>query len=528
MTSTSLFDWEWLVLPTSGMMMHPGMPGGWVELILGGMALMVAWAMWAPLRGHGAPGSLSFTALPLVGNWVRRLTRRPWLLVTLRVLVAAVFLLAIGAGLFGTPIPQRNLATTLTWTLWWTGLVIAIFFVGSAWCAICPWDNISTWLVRRKLWGRGSETSSLNLRAPQWLRNVWPALALFTGLTWLELGFGVTVSPYATALLALLMVVLATASQAIFERKAFCQYFCPVGRTIGFYAELSPAALRPVDPEVCATCTTLECYHGTQTVEPCPTHLVMGRITQNTYCTSCSACTQSCPKQNVAWRLRGVGEEVMQAARPHWDEAWFLLGLLALTSFHGLTMIPSWEEWMGTLAQAIGDSGQMLWSFSLGMSAMLLVPIALFWAVAGTTGRLIGPCARPRKVFATLALATLPLAFVYHLAHNLSHLARESRGFTDVLLNPFGTDTLPLSMHEVHLRHMEPLISQDTIFALQALLLIFGFWMAVRILRHRITTLLPTRGPTPAGLAALPMLGFIVVVTLFNLWLLMQPMTMRM
>ncbi len=75
---------------------------------------------------------------------------------------------------------------------------------------------------------------------PKQLRNVWPALLLFIGLTWLELGAGVTTSPYATALLALLMLVLATVSLSLFERKAFCRYFCPVGRTVGFYSQLAP------------------------------------------------------------------------------------------------------------------------------------------------------------------------------------------------------------------------------------------------------------------------------------------------
>ena len=41
----------------------------------------------------------------------------------------------------------------------------------------------------------------------------------------------------ATALLALFMVVLATLSLSLFERNPYCQFFCPVGRTIGFYSQ---------------------------------------------------------------------------------------------------------------------------------------------------------------------------------------------------------------------------------------------------------------------------------------------------
>ena len=524
----SAINWDWLQLPTTGRMVHPGMPASWAVMVLAAISCMVAWAIWIPVQAGHAHNSFSLVRLPVIGPVVRKMLVLPWLVLVLRIATAAIFLLTIYAGLFGTPLPERNLATMLTWTMWWSGLIGAIFFVGSAWCAICPWNALAAWLVRRRLWRRGSETSSLGLRVPKVLRSIWPALLLFVGLSWFELGFGVTVSPHATALLALLLVVLATISLAVFERRAFCRYFCPVGRTIGFYAELSPVALRPIDPDVCARCTTLECYHGTAEVEPCPTNLVMGRIKQNTYCISCDACSRSCPHRNVAWRLRSVGQEITQAAHPRWDEAWFILGLLALTSFHGTTMLPVWEHWMSVLAQAIGDTGQqLLWSFSIAMAGSLLIPVALFALLALQTQRMMDSKPEYRRVFSALALSTLPLAFVYHLSHNLSHLVRESRGMTQVMLNPLGTNTQPLTCVQAEARHMLTALQQDTIFALQAGLLLFGFWMAVRILRHRIAQVMP-QGRVAAGRHILPMLAFIVAITLYNLWLLMQPMTMRM
>ena len=169
----------------------------------------------------------------------------------------------------GTRIPERNIATVLTWNIWWTGLIISVFFLGSAWCAICPWDALATWLVRRRLWRRAHPNNSLNLTVPRPFRSVWPALILLIALTWLELGVGITIDPYATGLLALLMLVLATVSLAIYENKAFCRYLCPVGRTVGVYSQLAPVELRPIDNDICARCTSLECYHGNDTTEPC-------------------------------------------------------------------------------------------------------------------------------------------------------------------------------------------------------------------------------------------------------------------
>jgi len=511
-----------IYVPEEGMV-HPGITPDWVLLVLFAMSLIVIRSLLLKRATAGNAVGISFPQLPGISRYLAVVLTRPWLLVAARLFAVAVFLLVIYAGLFGTQVPERNIATVLTWTVWWSAVIMSVFFVGSAWCAICPWDALSSWMVRRKLWRRGSDSTSLNLRVPKIFRSVWPALLMFVGLTWLELGVGVTTNPYATALLALLMVVLASVSLAFYERKAFCRYFCAVGRTIGAYSSVSPVALRPVNEAICADCKTLECYHGTTEVEPCPTHLVMGRITQNTYCTSCGACTISCPKQNVNWRLRPVGEEIVHASRPHWDEAWFILGLLSLTVFHGMTMMPYWEGWMRRLAYVIGDSGSLLGSFSIGMSVSMLIPIVAYVAVVKLTQWVTRSDLEFRRLFSTLAFSLLPLAFSYHIAHNLTHLVRESQGFWSVVMNPLGVGTLPLTMHETHMRHMNPMLPDNMVFALQGMLVIFGFWLALKIAKQRVTA---SVGGGISGF--MPMLIFISMVSLTNLWLLMQPMIMRM
>jgi len=522
------------VCQSPGVMFHPGMPEPWAWAVLAAMLVLVGWALWCARSGPApapisvVPRSVSLFGLPLIGPLLRAMTLSPWLLLLLKLITVAFFLLVIAAGLFGTAIPSRSLATVLTWNIWWAGLIVSIFFLGSAWCAICPWDALATWLVRMRLLRRADEDPGLGLRPPRWMRNVWPALLMFCGLTWLELGWGVTGSPYATALLALLMVVLATAFIALYERRAFCRYVCPVGRTIGFYSQLAPVELRPLDSDICARCTTLECFHGDAEVEPCPTSLVMGRLQQNSYCLSCGNCARSCPDHNVGWRLRPPSVEALQEARPHGDEAWFMLGLLALTLFHGITMMPFWEVWLFGFARLIGDSGRLLFSFSTGMLVSVAAPLALYaglvaltyWLVAATGQRVAYA-----RLFSGIAFVALPLAFAYHLAHNLNHLIREHGDIGAMLLNPLGDGALPMSMAEMHARALHLVISEDTLFTLQAGLVLFGFWMAVLVLRHRLPRLMPVAAFRPLQL--LPMLVFAMLVGGFELWLLIQPMTMR-
>ena len=201
-----------------------------------------------------------------------------------------------------------------------------------------------------------------------------------------------------------------------------------------------------------------------------------------------------------------------------------MLMLLALTSFHGVTMLEGWQLAISQFARYVGDSGQLLVSFSAGLVLCWLLPICLYFGLTWLCSRLADSAAHSvEKMFAGFAFASIPLAFSYHIAHNLNHLLREGSDWPALFANPMGEGTLPLSMAEKHARYMNMAISEESLFTLQALLLIGGFYLAVQVLRHRGAQLFNLR---PLQLA--PMLVFAISVTGFNLWLLMQNMTMRM
>lgn len=213
----------------------------------------------------------------------------------------------------------------------------------------------------------------------------------------------------------------------------------------------------------------------------------------------------------------------MQSARPHWDEAWFMLVLLALTSFHGITMMEFWEKWMSQLGQSLGDSGQLLFSFSIGFAFSLLLPVMVYTLAILLTRNFFKSKVAFRKIFTSLVFVTLPLAFAYHLAHNLNHMIRESVGAGQIFLNPLGENAQPVSFSENVLKDYQMLLSQDVLFAMQALLMMFGFWIAIKVLRHRGFSLL---GEAPWKLS--PMLVYITGINAFHIWMLTQPMVMRM
>lgn len=507
-------------------MVHPGLPQEWIQ---GGAALMLFIALWtlmAPAARETEARSLNLATVPVIGRFVRFLNDSPYPLLAARLASVSVFLVVIAAGFFGTVHPEHNIATAFVWNIWWPLVIVAVFFIGSAWCAICPWDTLAGWIVRRSWWRRVAPHPGLNLKVPRWLQNVWIALLMFMGLSWLELGMGVTGKPMLTASLGLVMLVLSIVFLLVFERKAFCRYACPVGRTVGFYSRLSPIEVRPVEQSKCDGCKTLECFHGSKEIEPCPSKLVVGRFSENSFCLSCGNCVLSCPEKNVSWRLRGLDTEAKKAGTPGWDAAWFMLALLGITSFHGVTMIPQWSEWLLATARIVGESGQLFFSFATGMLAASALPVMLYGiAIAIANGRGNG-LASYRKLFGGFAFTALPLAFAYHLAHNMEHLLSEGGDLLRVIANPFGWGAVPLTSAQRHDIIMSVVVPEDIKFALQTALIVLGFWLAAQITRYQARRLLPEQGVT-TRLKLLPLLAFSAAVTAANLWLLAQDMEMR-
>ena len=521
-------------------MSHPGMTYLWAVLILIFIAGINLWVLVAPAPTSKQEWRLPLTRIPLLGGLFRYLTTKIWPLLTLRIITVAVFSLIILAGIFGTNIPSRNIATVLTWNIWWTCIVFVVIFSGSSWCGICPWDTVSNWIARQRIWRRSkSESQGRGGRqVPKALRNVWMAFALFLIFTWMEIGLGITDDPFKTALLSLLMTFLAVMSMMIFSGRAFCRHACPIGRTIGFYSQLSAFELRTGDTDVCKECTTLECYHGSETIAPCPSKLVVGKMKESTYCTSCGNCTQSCPKEVVSWRLRPLSSEAKLDARPHLDESFFILGLLGVTIFHAFTMLGHWEPLLLGLRDFISPNSPVLISFTILLMGFTAVPILVYWCASYLTrfvwqhffdisSDVIATTQKwklsTQDIFCSFAFVTLPLAFSYHLAHNLNHLMRENSDLIALAKNPFGWYIKPLTMAERHEQMMNLIIPQDVVYIIQTVLMIAGFWIAAQVIRYRGYKIHQAE-----KLKLAPILLFADLVILTNVWMMVQPMQMRM
>jgi polyferredoxin/YHS domain-containing protein len=448
-----------------------------------------------------------------------RLLRRPWVRFLLQLAMVAIFALIIAAGLFGNQNPAFNIAPILTWTLWWAGLIFFVLYFGKLWCYVCPWDAAATWMERLRFWGRRRRGLGLRLPWPKALRNIWLAVAFFVLLTWIELSQGVTSIPRMTAVLALTMFSMTVVGAFLFDRKSFCRYGCLVGRVSGLYALFSSLELRTRTRDGCAGCASQECYRGGPAGDGCPTFEYPRSMERSTYCTLCTECLRTCPRENVTLRLRPWASDLARPGTVRADEAVLAIILLSMTGFHGLTMIPSWPRWLESFGAALRLTPAA--AFTVFTAGIIVAPVVLFGLLAGVSAAL-ARAHGARTMFLHYAYALLPIALFYHLAHTAQHFLMEGPKILAIASDPFGAGW---DLFGTARTVFAPLVTLEGLWVLQVLFVLvghlYGLWISAQTTRHLVPD------PRRAFAVQLPMLAAMILSSFSSLWLLSQPMEMR-
>ena len=448
----------------------------------------------------------------------KKLVKRPYFPLLAQSLSILTFILIITAGLFGSQ--RTNIAPVLTWTWWWVLLIFFILGFGTVFCTICPWEGISSFVTSLSLSSRVKKLG-FECKWPKLLRNVYPALLFFVILTWFELGFEVTRSPSMTAIMAIVFVAIAVLCALIFEKRGFCRYVCLVGRIQGLYALFSPLELRPQSVDVCRSCSSKACYKGTETETGCPTILFPGNLQENTYCTLCTECVRSCPHDNISINIRPPATDLLHKLHFKWDEAILAIVLLALTSFHGITMTPVWGRINDILRVDLGMGPKPI--FTLLMLIMTVFPVFLFWGTAWMAKQLTHDAGIPIcKIFRAFAYSVIPIALFYHLAHNGMHFFMEAQNIIPLLSDPFGWGW---NLFGTAGKDYNPLLSLTTIWWIQVILIIIGHVYGV-IIADRVAKVL-FKEQRFVIRSLVPLIVTMILYSSFSVWLIAQPMEMR-
>ncbi len=486
-----------------------------------GIGVLAVYAVRLRARIGAPPGE----ALDLLQvSWLRRLLTsralQPTLQIPLLVLMAVVVLL----GFHDVQDGGVNLATKLTWTIWWAGIIFTFVLAGRVWCLACPFGALNEWTAR---------LSAPLRRLPKPFRNLWWATGMFVLLTWADEQLGVVRSPLVTAWIVLFFAAAAVAVGLFYERRSFCRHLCPIGGLIGIYSMTAPLELRAKSAGVCAADADKSCYRGGPESRGCPMFEFPATMDRNNYCNLCGECVTSCSRDNLVLRFRALGKDLWASGRRVLDEAYLAVALVGLTLLVTAQMLSAWPGWMWALSgllphwvratlKPVTYLGLVESAILLGGSLVVIPLLVLGGAVVAD--RLAGAYAvGVRRTFVLFGYMFIPVGLAMHLAHNLSHLLVEGDGIVAVVQRAVVLYT-PLSLGQPDWQHVP--LAPEAVIALLQVVIIVGFFVLSLVAGHRLSAG-AYADPRAAGRALVPMAVLSCVFTVAAIVLLNLPMGMR-
>ena len=399
----------------------------------------IGW-MFVPARRAPRPGRRLdlFATFP----WLRWFVTRRWFQFAIVVPGLFVLVFFIAAGLFGSPIGNRNIVVTIVWILWWFLLVVVMVpFGGRVWCLLCPMPSLGEWLARRRLIGvlrPAQDTDGGRARRRRWparLQNLWVQNILFLAIC--SVSTILVTRPALTAVVLAALMLGAIAVHLAFDRRTFCRYVCPLNSWMSLYAMASVTEVRARDGEVCGTCRARSCLKGTDAAWPCPWLAVPFRLDRNNYCGLCMECVKACPNRNVTLQLRPFCSD--RTVRG-FDEAWMAFIMIALAIAYSVTLLGPWptvREW-ANVTEVGNWTGFAVHTAAVWTASLALIP-GLWYLASWLAARwMTGGVASTRQVFVRYSFMLVPLGLMAWITFSFPLMMVNYTHITSSLSDPLG------------------------------------------------------------------------------------------
>lgn len=372
-------------------------------------------------------------------------------------------------GIWGSSDPTRNPASYLIWVYLWVGLLLLTALVGNLWSYLNPFHALYRLLDR-----------FLPLPPPRHLPDrvgIWPAVATFFGIGWLELASGVASRPQVMGVLALAYTVWTLAGMVVFGREQWltrCDAFTVL---FGVAARFGPIeADRSPD----------------------------GRL-------------------GHVW-LRPWSVGLLQPVKAGWGTVAFVILMLSSLAFDGVEATPFWFQFVQAAAplyRAVGSQAGRIILFTFGLLAVALVFLVVFSAFMRLVIYFSATKAAWLPTISAFAFTLVPIALVYAAAHYYTYLLIQGQGLIPVLADPLarGWTLLPTSGYQANWT----LTQANLVWYAQVVLIVVGHVIAVYLAHVRAGERF--RLARNALISQYPMLILMVAYTMTSLWILAQPIT---
>lgn len=391
-----------------------------------------------------------------------------------RAISVILFCVMLAAGFWGSENPDKNIAPTMVWIIWWVGLAYICALAGNLWSLVNPWSIIFSGAeaLYRKITPGGSLSPEQPFTESP---GVWPAVGLFLWFAWAEIVWPHNDLPLNLAVAALGYSIITWTGMFLYGKEAWLRRGEAFSIIFG----------------------------------------VMGRF-------SVTEARVSGNGRNE-WRLRPPAVGLLNTDGMSNSMVVLVVLMLATVSFDGFTETPLWHLlrawmyegviWVGRDALLVADTIALIAAPMLFLGVYYLFCI-LMRAMSGS--------ALSTGEFARLfVLSLVPIAIGYHVAHYFSFLFIQGQRIIPLLSDPFGVgwNLWGTAAYKVDIG----IIGAKTTWYASIAAIVIGHICAV-YLAH-VTALRALDNRFAAVRSQYPMLVLMVGYTMVSLWIIAQPIT---
>ena len=395
---------------------------------------------------------LDLLRLPLIGPVLTRALRSRKFHFSVILPSQILFWMVVVVGIIGTTEPTMNIATALTWYIWFALMFPMTLLVGRAWCVTCPFGGLGEWIQRKTLWARKNTSLGLGLKMPRAIANhglLFSAL-IFIGMTWAEEFFNIggPGAPIMTSIMVLCIIGFAAITFVLFERRTFCRYLCPLSSLIATAGSNGMiAGFRPKNRETCMNCQTKDCVRGGDNGYGCPWYTYPATADTNTYCGLCSECYKACPYDNITMKAQKPFTSVIAPKKKTLGlVAALLFGLVLFQQWNALGSYQALDGWLNNLIHFPSYPNPIDYLLTIGLV------VAAFAGLAWMLSRALSIKSKAQRAFsgwfAPLVYGFIPLIGADFFARVMPKFFNNAPKVVEIVANAFGGK---LDLADVHI-----------------------------------------------------------------------------
>ncbi|MFQ5911580.1 MAG: hypothetical protein ACE5JS_00160 [Nitrospinota bacterium] len=437
----------------------PPIPG-WLFLIGGGLAVALSFVLIHLRSAHHKPVS-GYARLHIrFGPGLRFLGH---LLSAMGLLLGGLVL----AGRFlGDPRSEDTLPSVLVWSGWWIGLAWLTLMIGNAWPALDPWNTL------RRIYGRWfARPLSLGLRFPAFL-SAWPAVLLFTGFIWFELGWFQASEAEGVVTVFLIFTGWLWVGMAVFKPEDWWDNANPFARYFRVLGRFGPLEKRGIHIEARIPGTALHDTRLGNSSEAIFVIVVLFAVTFDGF-----------------------------VATPEW---WVLLRRMMLKSFE-------------ILPKGIAFHASFLFAILVGAATFG----SAYFLVCRIMSHFSDGLRKTREIARDFAMTLVPIAAAYHIAHFIPAVPSRVTGLVQAMADPLSLGWHLFGWHSFKWDVKWTPETAGIIWVAQTGLIVLGHIVSIWSAHRRALILIGDK--SKASKVELPVAILMICYTVVSLWIISRP-----